>query len=330
MWRAFRSRHTLSPLCIQTPPRRPDDILCFACVRNEALRLPYFLSHYRRLGVTHFFIVENDSTDNTAALLSAQPDVSLWSTKASYKSARFGQDWLNWLLLKYGRNRWCVTVDADEILVYSDDQTQNLQDVTRKLDQRGVRAMGALMLDLYPKGPIDRVTYAPGQNPLDVLPYFDPGPYRATRQSPKENLWVQGGLRERVFFPDTPEQGPTLNKLPLVKWHWRYVYANSTHAILPSALNHAYTGPGDKRFCGALLHTKFLPQVIENAKEDRHRKQHFGQADAFVGYYEAILKAPDLWSESSIAYSGSDQLVSLGLISRAPPAQTQGGTEKTP
>ena len=34
--------------------------------------------------------------------LLAQPDVSLWSTDASYKAARFGMDWINHLLRRHG------------------------------------------------------------------------------------------------------------------------------------------------------------------------------------------------------------------------------------
>ncbi len=292
-----------------------EPILCFACLRNEALRLPYFLDYYRRLGVTHFLIVDNASTDETRALLMDQPDVSLWSTEASYKAARFGLDWVTWLQMRYGSGRWCLTVDADELLVFAQDGVQTLRDVTRSLDNQGVTAFGALMLDMYPQGAIDSVDYHPGDDPLIVLTHFDAGPFRATRQMPKQNLWVQGGVRERVFFADEPTKGPTLNKLPLVKWHWRSVYVNSTHAMLPPAQNLAYDGPGDSRPCGVLLHTKFLPNAIEKSREEKLRKQHFGQPDAFDGYYDAVIDAPVLWHEGSVAYQGWEQLVSLGLMS---------------
>ncbi|MBW6416305.1 glycosyltransferase family 2 protein [Celeribacter sp. PS-C1] len=291
-------------------------ILCVACLRNEVPRLPYFLEYYRRLGVTHFLFVDNDSNDGARTLLTGEPDVSLWSTSASYKDARFGLDWTTWLQMKYARGKWCLTLDADELLVFPGDKTQTLRDLTLFMDETGQQALGALMLDLYPKGPIDQVRYHAGQDPLEVTPYFDPAPYRAVRQVPKDNLWVQGGARERVFFADDPRRGPTLNKLPLVKWHWRYVYINSTHAMLPSVLNHAYDGPGGACLSGVLLHTKFLPVAIEKSREEKTRKQHFAQPDAFGDYYDAVIKGPDLWHEASIAYEGAEQLEALGLMSR--------------
>ena len=73
-----------------TAPRtiRPEDILGFLCLRNEAARLPYYLAHMRRLGVRHILAVDNASTDDSCRDPDGdQPDVSLWRTEASYKAS---------------------------------------------------------------------------------------------------------------------------------------------------------------------------------------------------------------------------------------------------
>lgn len=110
-------------------------------------------------------------------------------------------------------------MDADELLVYSGMQAHPLDALCRQLEAQGRQGLGALMLDLYPKGPLGAQAYAPGQDPCEVLQWFDAGPYRAARQQPAGNLWVQGGARERVFFADRPERSPTLNKIPLLRWN---------------------------------------------------------------------------------------------------------------
>lgn len=316
LWRAFRARHGLSKIADRTALIRPDDILLVCVLRNEALRLPYFLDYYRALGVGHFLIVDNDSTDGSDALLRDAEDVSLWQTSRSYKAAKFGMDWARWLLMRHGNGHWCLTVDTDELLTFDGIETRNLLDLTRFLDEIGQAAFGALMVELYPDGPLDRAPYVAGDDPRETLTHFDPGPYRAQRQSFRDNLWVQGGVRERVFFSDAPEQGPTLNKLPLVKWHWRYAYMNSTHSLLPPKLNHLYDGPRETRPCGALLHTKFLHCVVEKSREDRTRKQHFRQPEAFETYHNAVISAPNLMGPPSTRYEGTEQLIASGLMSR--------------
>ncbi len=60
------------------------DILSFSTLYNENIRLPYFLEHYRKMGVAHFLIVDNDSDDGGREFLLEQPDVSLWHTTSSY------------------------------------------------------------------------------------------------------------------------------------------------------------------------------------------------------------------------------------------------------
>lgn len=314
LWRAWRARHKLT-LQQDGGPQIPDQgVLAFVVLRNEAARLPYFLDHYRKMGVAHFLVVDNGSDDGSVEMLSAAPDVTLWHTRASYREARFGLDWLGWLLIRYGHGRWCLTVDADELLVYTGMKEHGLGALTRQLEQKGRRGFGALMLDIYPKGPLGAQDYAPGQDPSTVLPWFDPGPYRAQRQDPMGNLWVQGGARERVFFADRPERSPTLNKIPLIRWNRRYVYVNSTHSLLPPSLNRLYDGPGGAAPSGVLLHTKFLPEIIVKSREEKTRQQHFHTPEQFDSYYDQIGAAPDMWHDGSERYTGPERLVEIGLM----------------
>ena len=120
LWRAFRSRRQLRSVQDRVAAIGPGTILVASVVRNEIIRLPWFLDHYRRLGVGHFLIVDNDSSDGTTGFLQAQPDVSVWQTADSYKQARFGVDWLTWLqichahgpLVPCGRCRRTVHLSA--------------------------------------------------------------------------------------------------------------------------------------------------------------------------------------------------------------------------
>ena len=315
LWRAVRSRQALTPVVDRTRRIAGDAILGFLCLRNEDARLPHLLRHYRGLGVDHFLVVDNDSDDATPARLADQPDVSLWRTDASYRGSGFGIDWINWLLTRYGAGHWCLTVDADELLVWP-DALPDLPALTARLSALGRPAYGAVMLDLFPRAPLSDGP-AP-DDPLSVLRWYDAGPWQAVRQRPMGNLWVQGGTRARAFFAHDPRRAPTLNKLPLLRWRRGMVYVNSTHAALPRGLNGWYDGPGGAQPGGVLLHTKFLPGIVARAAEERVRAQHFHTPAAFDDYYESLQAQPTLWHPGALRYDGPADLAANGLARALP------------
>ena len=286
-------------------------------MRNEAARLPFWLDHYRALGVAHFLIVVNDSTDGTAAYLAEQPDVSVWQTPDSYHRSRFGMDWLGALQQRFAHGHWTLTVDADELLIYPHHDTRDLHDLTRWLDTKGRVVFGATMLDLYPKGRLGAQRYTAGDDPTDILGWYDAAPYWVQLQPKYWNLWLQGGPRARMFFQDDPDRAPTLNKIPLVRWSRGYSYVSSMHTMLPRHLNRSYDHGGVAKATGILLHTKFLDEIIAKSAEERQRKQHFGDPDAFAAYYDALTDDPVLWTPESRKYSGWADLVDAGLMQTA-------------
>ena len=312
--RALRKRNQLALASDKTTNIIPSSVLCFVCVRNERTRLPYFFEHYRRLGVQHFLVVDNGSTDGSSELLHSAPDVSVWRTNHSYRLSRFGMDWLTWLMIVYGHDRWCLTVDADELLVYDQSTTQDLRALSKVLDAAGETSFGALMLDMYPKGPLGLQTYKAGDDPIDVLGWFDPDGYDFKTQKRMNNLWVQGGPRARQFFAQEFRRAPTLNKIPFVKWSRRFVYVNSTHSLLPKRLNDVQDYQGSEKPSGVLLHTKFLPEVVDKSSEEKQRDEHFNNSALYDEYYDALSANPDLWHKGAARYEGPQQLIDLGLM----------------
>ena len=221
LWRALRKRRQLKQVADRTEAIQPDSIIAFVMVRNEMERLPYFLTHYRQLGVNHFIFVDNASSDQTSQFLAGQKDCSVWATESSYRLSRFGLDWITWLMVRFGHGHWCLTLDADELLVYPHSETRPLPALTEWLDRCGLTSFPAMMLDLYPKGALGGQRHDPEADPTKVLNWFDGGNYTIQRQLPMENLWIQGGPRAREFFSSDPRRAPTMNKTPLVKWNRR-------------------------------------------------------------------------------------------------------------
>ena len=245
----------------------PGEIRAFAKCRNERLRLPAFLTHYRALGVDRFFIVDNDSSDGTTEYLAGQPDVCGFRTTNRLSESGAGSLWLNPLLSRFGVGAWCVTVDIDELLVYPGSEQASLRDLTAHFDRTGCEALSCLLLDLYPPGPLAASRYSPGDDLLAAAPYFDAGPYEKSPVETCPGVFITGGMRERVFYPkfrargagakacdallnavayhfpilgDTPwvrarwrRRPPLLTKVPLVRWDAKSMYINSSHWVSP-------------------------------------------------------------------------------------------------
>lgn len=314
--RALRKRRDLTAVHNRTENIRPHDILLFVTLRNERVRLPYFLKYYRDLGINHFIVVDNSSDDGSFEYLKNQGDVSLWHTTSSYRRARFGADWLNWLLRRYAHGHWAVVVDVDEFFVYPYCDTRPIRALTDWLDASSVRSFGAMLLDMYPKGPFGAQPYEEGQDPFEVTPWFDSGNYQISRNELFGNLWIQGGPRARTYFADDPEKAPALNKIPLVKWNRSYTFVSSTHMLLPRGLNLVFDEWGGEKVSGCLLHAKFLNTFAEKSEEEIQRKQHFSSSQEYDAYFKKIKENPDLWCKWSEQYINWRQLEILGLMSK--------------
>jgi hypothetical protein len=314
--RCIRKRRELSTVSNNTDKIKRRDTLLMSVVRNEKIRLPYFLEYYRKLGVNHFLFVDNDSDDGTADFLATQPDVSVWHTNASYRRATFGIDWSNYLLRKYAHGHWVLTVDPDEFFIYPFCDTRPVQALTDWLDGCAVRSFGTMLLDMYPRGPVDAQVYTEGQDPFEIARWFDSGNYMITRNPEYGNLWIQGGPRARVFFRDTPSKAPALNKIPLVKWDRRYVYVSSTHSLLPRGLNQVYDEWGGEKASGALLHAKLINTLGEKAREEMGRRQHYRRSGEYEAYAQGLDEQPVFWCTWSENYINWRQLEILGLMSK--------------
>ncbi len=314
--RAFRKRRELKPCANRTATIKPDDILLFSTLRNERVRLPYFLKYYRDKGVGHFLIVDNGSDDGSLDYLMEQPDVSVWQTKHSYRKSHFGVDWLNWLQRKYGHDHWTLVVDADEFLVYPYCDTRSIPALTDWLDSSGVTSFGTMVLDMYPRGPVDAQPYTEGDDPFEIASWFDSGNFTIEKNNKYKNLWIQGGPRARVFFADQPKKAPALNKTPLVRWNRNYVYISSTHMLLPRGLNLVYDEWGGEKASGCLLHAKFLNTFVSKAEEELDRKEHYANSREYMMYLDVLKSHPELWNKWSEKYINWRQLEILGLMSK--------------
>lgn len=260
---ARNSSRDLKPVQDRTAAIQAGDMIVFCVLRDDAERIPLFLQYYRDLGVGHFIFIDNGSGGRLQGIVAAMSDVSLWRTDASYAQSCSGAHWLNHLLRTHGVGHWCLTVNADELLVYPHVESRSLRELTEYLSMKGLPHLPCLVIDTYAESVESDLQS--GIDPREVSRLFDRSGY--SFKPAGRGCHVQGGSRARMFFPEDLDRAPALNKVPLVLWSRRSLYLNSTHQLAPRGLN-SWMRNGSLRVTGALLRSDDADLMQDKSGKD--------------------------------------------------------------
>lgn len=300
-------------------PECTTEIRLFAIARNESLRMDYFLKYYMQIGVDRFFILDNDSKDDTVAICKQYQNVHVFSISLSYKHHWF---WMEYFLDKYGMNSWCIVVDIDELVCYPlMSQKVDLKLLASYMARYCYSAMRFLLLDMYSNKPVQDINYCRGQDPIKHCCFFDPEFNEVETILLDKRKWVKfntivytGGMRERVFGSVSPHvmgkylQMPYfLSKISFFKKRKRNYLTQGMHAINGSRI-------ADVR--GVVFHTKFLQDFISEVDEEVLRQEHFDSAIMYkifknkIDGYEQFC----LMGKNSVKYESYVQLIDLDIM----------------
>jgi hypothetical protein len=252
--------------------------------------------------VGHFFIIDNGSNDGTLEYLLEQPDVSVFRNTGSFAAAQFGIMWTNHLLQKYGVGHWCLTVDIDEGFVFpGQDKGRTLEDLLAYCDRSGFEAVPALALDMYPER-LDQSF----EEPFATNCYFDVD-YETTPNDIPPYAIRQGGIRQRMTG-----LAMMLHKVPLIKMAPDVRYIDCNHNITHVPIADLST---------AVLHYKFVGDIVSRLDEAIGRNEHFSGAIA----YRRLRKSSEshqaggvLLSEHSRRFDTVADLLAAGVIRSSP------------
>ncbi len=280
------------------------DIVLFTHVYNEMLRLPNLISYYRELGVTQFFVIDNNSTDNCQQFLLSQPDVHLFWTNEDHTRSGEGMVWYQKLINQYLKDNWLIVVDADEFLVYPNCEKYKLSTLTTYLDTYGYNAMTSFMLDMFPRNLSEQLAISPNESFIKQSPYFYNHYHFIGHIDPP--YWdVDGGI-----FYHFNNFLPPLIKTPLIKASAGIQYIQTHHRITPTNI-----APMNSAF----LHFKFMGDFTKKAKVVMKEKRYWGGGSAYRKYakiYENNTCQDVDFSnlDKTVKYQNSLQLVDLELI----------------
>lgn len=119
----------------------PHSLSIVAIVKNEGSYLKEWLDYHRMLGVTHFLIYDNDSTDDTSEVLRPYVQAGVveyisWPGKVMQVKA-----YTDALHRLRHLSRWVAFIDLDEFIVPS-DENQTIVEIVEEIMSQNPRAGG--------------------------------------------------------------------------------------------------------------------------------------------------------------------------------------------
>ena len=269
---------------------KPPGIVALCVVRNAEKYLPSFLEHYRKIGIGRFAFVDDLSEDGTRCLLEEAPDADIFESNVRYNESGRGAAWRDMLFAHYGRNRWYVSVDCDEYLIFPGFEERPLASFIEDLATHGRDRALAAMIDIYPDGPLGSAPahVPPEAPPIRFCPMHDGNGYRLANE--KFCMAVRGGPRYRLFGADM-----RLTNFPVIFADERTQFNGaSNHAPLPFRRNFSPVH-------AILLHYKFPNDAVEDFQNIARHGNHAGGSH----FYKLIVDHDGFNEETVLRYPGS-------------------------
>lgn len=275
-------------------PSGQRELRAFIKVKNEGKRLDYFFKYYENLGVDRFFVIDNNSSDLTYDICAKKNNLHYFKTEEHFSRQLL---WLDFLLNSYGKNHWCLFVDADEFILLNEQEGNSLKMLSRRLEQQGYSSMPFVLLDTYAKTAVIDNSLVEGENPLEKFCFFD-----SDLPAKREDGQWYGGMRKRVFGCS-----PDLTKYPLVLCDSRISFMRGLHRIYGAKISNSR---------GVILHTKYSKDLILTSQDESIRSAYYKKGIEYQAYAATFEKNINLslFAANSLKFINSKQLLDLGLI----------------
>lgn len=262
-------------------------VLCIG--RDAELWVPSFVEHHLALGAKHIFYLDNGSTDGTVDRLSRYRGVSVFRTELSFKRYEVGLR--RWITHSFGRGRWSLYCDADELFDYPYSDRLTLPDFLRYLERYGYKTVTGQMLDLFSERSFTELHSAPEDDLrakyrwydlTDLVRVDDVYWIRDGMRSNQEIGCIFGGIRKRFFGDDCL----LLTKHPLV-------FADDTVGVYTYD-GHFMTDAPVADISTVLLHYKYVANLPQRVRAEVAGAWHNKVDALYGGLAEVLERNPDL------------------------------------
>jgi len=290
-----------------------DELVVVCLVRDGRPYVKSFVEHYLSLGAKHIFFLDNGSTDGTVEALKGYDTVSVLRSTLPFK--RYQIHMRQYLVERFGRGRWCLCVDIDELFDYPYSDVVSLSSLLSYLNNNSYTAVIAQMLDMFPEEPLSEAASEDDDSLKERHRFYDISNIRRTsveERSPLRNNTYEsdgieaffGGIRETIFGFT-----PYLTKHPLVLIDDRTKPVDGTLHWVDNARVADVT-------C-VLFHYKFLDEYFHKQVARAVReKSYFKNSKEYTNYLKVLEKTPNLLvkGESARELRDVNDLVENGFL----------------
>ena len=273
-----------------------------SCVKDEALRLPFFLKYYTALGVDHFIIIDSGSSDETLNIARQIPNALIvHADPQAFSSSKSGTDWINHILDALDHRGWVLKADADELLMWP-GSNEGISALYRKARTAGMNRIFTPMLDAYPEHALSSSQHKPYQAGTPFwayAPWVDPWKYYEFRVGRSERLRITGGPRDRLLQRGTKSSSPQMSKQSLA-----YYGVGGTRFFG----SHATEDPQPSRIAAPLVHYKMLSDLGDRARRAVAEGQHYDNAAEWKDLMAKKVLDTSMYREDSVKCTSGDDL----------------------
>ena len=187
---------------------RLDELVVVCLVRNGRPYIRSFIDHYLSLGVKQIVFLDNDSDDGTVAVAQEHERVTVIQTKLPFKKYHYAMK--QYLISRFGKGRWSLYVDIDELFDYPYSNVVSLSSLLRYLNEKSYTAVVTQMLDMFPGRALSSRVSQKDEPLKELYKFYDVSDieredyrYRRGRRSnvvANDDIKIfKGGIRKTVF-----------------------------------------------------------------------------------------------------------------------------------
>jgi hypothetical protein len=276
--------------------RGTDEVVVLVVVRDGRAYVKSFVEHYRSLGAKHLVFLDNGSTDGTVEALTGYEDVTVFRTALPFK--RYGLTMRKYLVERFGRGRWTLNVDVDELFVYPYMDVVDLRSLLGYLNENRYTAVVTGVLDMFPEEPLTGVVRHEDEPLKDLHRFYDISEVREEAYEAVGDVGnalsnpdvpiLRGGIRRTLFGMNS-----LLIKHPLIFMDGK---------LKPTDLSEHWVG--DARladFTGVLLHYKLLNGLYAAVRREVEVRNYPNRWGKYDKYLKVLEEAPELLIKADTA-----------------------------